>query len=283
MCFAEVVLIIMLVNFHFQSSTSSLGGGFPWSSTHWAQRVTATVLKENSGQVAKTFIWRVSKFSHQFNNIVSSCICRKIGSEHHNTGRERGGGGREYERPTFLCLWCGDIDQRRDGRQHCLLIPTAQTLDAKLHPIIFDEVLHVGWIQAAVTYPSHCILYHFLVHLLGNDIKEQVKDVEFPEVIIVDGIIGKVGQVSQHLQLEFCMIWMSVCVCEREREKESEWVSEWVRVREWGYLACECLETLWRGFVGTGTFPLRGHRSSCLDIAGCWTSFTEDVWRDLDR
>ena len=131
-----------------------------------------------------------------------------MGSEHHSIGRERKRereGGRKREK-TFLCLRCGDIDQRRDGRQHCLLIPTAQTLDTKLHPIILNKILHVGWIQAAVTYPSHSILYHFVVCLLSNDIKEQVKDVELPEVIIVDGIVGKVSQVSQHLQLEFCMI-----------------------------------------------------------------------------
>ena len=111
---------------------------------------------------------------------------------------------------TFLCCWSGNVHQCRNGREYCLLIWTRETLDSELHPIVLHEVGQVVRVEAAVTDASHSKLYHLLIALLSHHVEKQVKNVETSEVLIVDGVIGKVGQISKNLQLVFCVVCVYV-------------------------------------------------------------------------
>ena len=59
--------------------------------------------------------------------------------------------------------------------------------------------MHVEGVKATVAHPAHCILDHLLICFLGNDVQEQVENVELSEVLIVDGVVGKVSQIGKNL------------------------------------------------------------------------------------
>ena len=107
-----------------------------------------------------------------------------------------GGGGGGGERETFLSFWSGNVHQGCYGREYSLFIFARETLHCQLHSIILHQICHVQGVQAAVADPSHRILNHLLIRFLSNDIQEQVEDIELSEVVIVDRVVGKVGQIS---------------------------------------------------------------------------------------
>lgn len=66
---------------------------------------------------------------------------------------------------------------------------------------------------------THGKLHEGLV-VLGEHIEEQVQHLELPEVLVVAGIVGEVGQVRQHLLLGLCKGKGSGCVRKRSTRRE---------------------------------------------------------------
>lgn len=56
--------------------------------------------------------------------------------------------------------------------------------------------------------------------VFGEHVEEQIQDLELPEVLVVFGIVGKVGQVRQYLLLGLCNREASRCVRKHAQREE---------------------------------------------------------------
>ena len=75
------------------------------------------------------------------------------------------------------------------------LLAHVRTVDTTRSSPIVAECLRTRLTQTSL--PGHQTTPHFtLTH------QEEVQDIEFSEVLVVNRVVGKVGQVSQHLQLK---------------------------------------------------------------------------------
>ena len=92
-----------------------------------------------------------------------------------------------------------------------------QALDGERDAIVLREIAHVGPVQATVAEPSHGKLHHPpplpLPLPLCHHVQEDINDVELSEVLIVDRVVCKVGQVCQNLDFELCMEELGSALC----------------------------------------------------------------------